>query len=234
MPPFWTSPLDSLKWLLFELGAGYYARKLASGPEADLRQEFLEFFLEGAAAGPPGKTRVLDVGCGPGHLARSLARRGCEVTAVDRGWRLLRIARRWARREGIAVTFRRAPAESLPFGDGAFDCACATTLIYLVADPARVLAEMVRVTRNGGTVATLDPHASMSVPAMRAYAASQGLASRDARKLVAWAAAAEFNRRFEEAELRRLLLGAGLDALTFERRLGGMVWFARGRVAKKS
>jgi hypothetical protein len=29
---------DAVKWALFELGAGYYARKLAVGPDADLRR----------------------------------------------------------------------------------------------------------------------------------------------------------------------------------------------------
>src|SRR5271155_49904 len=99
---------DPLKRFIFEIGAGYYARKLATGPEAELRREFADF-LQPA----PGE-RVLDVGCGPGHLARLLAQRGCRVTGVDRGWRLVRIARRWAAREGVTVEFRQAPAEQLP------------------------------------------------------------------------------------------------------------------------
>lgn len=213
------------KWLLFEFGAGYYARKLATGPEADLRREFADF--SGAVPG----MRVLDVGCGPGHLARGLARRGCRVTGVDRGWRLIRIARAWAARDGVSVAFERAPGHELPFPDAAFDLALATSVIYFVEGPERVLREMVRVTRPGGAVATLDPHASMSVSAMRAYCERGGLNSRDTRKLVAWAMASEENVRFEETQLRALLAGAGLSQVHLERRLGGMVWFARGVVA---
>jgi ubiquinone/menaquinone biosynthesis C-methylase UbiE len=222
------SPRDWVKWLLFELGAGYYAKKLAAGPEADLRREFSDFLA------PPAGAQVLDVGCGPGHLARWLARRGCHVTAVDRGWRLIRIARRLAAREGIGIRFKRAPGERLPFPDGAFDLALATTVIYWVECPAAILREMVRVTRPGGIVATLDPHASMNVDSVRGYAASQRLDRRDARKLMAWARASEHSLRFSEEELRQLLRGAGLADLHLERRMGGLVWFARGRVPRKA
>lgn len=227
MSPVWKSPADWLKWLLFELGAGYYARKLAVGPEADLRREFAEFLA--CSAGE----RVLDVGCGPGHLARHLARQGCQVTGVDRGWRLLRIARRWAAKEGVAVEFQRAAGERLPFAGGSFDCSYATTVIYWVERPEAVLREMARVTRLGGSVATLDPHASMSVASMREFCSSQNLDSQGTRKLLAWARAAELSRRFKEEELRRLLESAGLASLQMNRRLGGFVWFARGLVTVK-
>jgi ubiquinone/menaquinone biosynthesis C-methylase UbiE len=220
-------PEDWLKWLLFELGASYYARKLAAGPEADLRREFAEFLA--CSAGE----RVLDVGCGPGHLARHLARQGCQVTGVDRGWRLLRIARRWAAKEGIAVDFQRAAGERLPFAGGSFDCSYATTVIYWVRRPEAVLHEMARVTRPGGAVATLDPHASMSLASMREYCLAQKVDAQGTRKLLAWARAAELSRRFREDELRRLLESAGLATVQMERRLGGLVWFARGLVTVK-
>lgn len=213
---------DAVKRFLFELGAGWYARKLGSGPEMELRRAFAEWLA------PPPAARVLDVGCGPGHLARVLAARGCRVTGVDRGRLLLRIARRLAAREGLAVDFRRAPAERLPFPDAAFDFTIATTVIYFVRDPQAVLREMARVTRPGGTVATLDPTESMSRTHVAEYARRQGLNARDTHKLVVWARAAEtFNRRFTEAEMRALLASAGLGEIHLERRLDGMVWFSR-------
>lgn len=214
---------DWLKRLVFELGAGWYARKLATGPEADLRREFAAWL------DVPAGAALLDVGCGPGHLARALARGGARVTGVDRGWRLLRIARRLAAREGLAIDFRRAPAERLPFPEAAFDFVVATTVVYFVRRPELVLAEMTRVARPGGTVASLDPSDAMTAAAVAEYARRRTLDRRDTGKLVLWARAAELsNLRFAEAGLRGLLAGAGLEQIRLQRRLDGMVWFSRG------
>src|SRR5579863_6044876 len=96
---------DPIKRLLFEVGAGYYARKLATGPEADLRREFLQSLQLPASGNGHGTIRVLDVGCGPGHVARALAHSGYDVNAVDRSRSLLRIARKLATLERTAVRF---------------------------------------------------------------------------------------------------------------------------------
>ncbi len=214
---------DWLKQFIFEIGADWYARKLASGPEAELRGEFADWL-----APPPG-TRVLDVGCGPGHLARLLALRGCRVIGVDRGRRMLRIARRLAVAESAPVQFLRASCDCLPFAAGSFDLTLATAVIYFVPQPEPVLREMARVTRASGTMASLDPTDSMTPEAMRLYCAERGLSRKDTRKLAWWARAAEkLSRRFTEAELRALLAAAGLAELRLDRRLGGMVWFSRG------
>lgn len=227
MSPLWNSPRDWFRWILFEIGAGYYTEKLASGPEAELRAEFAEWLSPAAGA------RVLDVGCGPGHLARLFAHRGCCVTGVDRGRRLLRFARRWPSLQtaGAAhsIQFHRAPAERLPFPDNSFDLVTATTVVYFVAKPAVVLREMVRVTRPGGIVATLDPHASMDRRSVRDYCERRRLGPQDTRKLLAWAIASERCLRFEAHELRALFAAAGLASIELERRMAGLVWFARGR-----
>jgi len=221
---------DPFKWLLFEIGAGYYARKLATGPEADIRREFVEFLNLPPTQNGNRRVRLLDVGSGPGHVTRGLARRGYAATGVDRSWRLLRIARRIARREGLEIKFERSPSDQLPFADAAFDCAIATGVIYWVERPLATLREMVRVVRPGGVIGTLDPHASMSIARVRMYNSEHDLNRRDARKMTTWATSAEFNRRFEEADLRQLLTEAGLAGLTLERRMDGMVWFSKGIV----
>ncbi len=225
---------DPFKQLLFEIGAGYYARKLATGPEADIRREFVDSLRLPPSGNGHGTLRLLDVGCGPGHVARELAQSGYEVTAVDRSWSLLRIAKRLATREGSSVEFHRSPVEKLPFPDASFDCCYATGVVYWVENLAATLREMVRVTRGAGTVASLDPHTSMSVPRVLAHAREHRMSAGDTRKMMAWATSAQCNRRFDEGQLRRLLTDAGLESLTLEQRLGGMVWFWRGTVPARA
>jgi SAM-dependent methyltransferase len=98
----------------------------------------------------PGQ-RLLDVGCGPGALARLLVDRvgASAMAAVDPSEAFVEAAR--ARLPGVDV--RRAAAEELPYADDTFDAAVAQLVVHFMADPVAGLREMARVTRLGGVVA---------------------------------------------------------------------------------
>lgn len=104
-----------------------------------------------AGVGANGVRRVLDVGCGPGALTAELVSRvgPQSVAAVDPSEPFVAAAR--ARYPGVDV--QRAPAERLPFADGAFDAALAQLVVHFMADPVAGLSEMARVTRRDGVVA---------------------------------------------------------------------------------
>lgn len=95
---------------------------------------------------------VLDVGCGPGALTAELVARvgSGAVSAVDPSAPFVEAVRH--RHPGVTVL--RAPAEDLPFVDGSFDVALAQLVVHFMSDPARGLAEMARVTRRDGVIAT--------------------------------------------------------------------------------
>ena len=101
---------------------------------------------------PPGG-RVLDVATGTGLVAAQLVRRGFEVTGVDQSAEMLAVARR---RFSGGVELFEASAESLPFADETFDHLTFTYLLRYVDDPGATLAELARVVRPGGTVASLE------------------------------------------------------------------------------
>jgi SAM-dependent methyltransferase len=102
-------------------------------------------------AGIGAGLRVLDVGCGPGGLARELAKRvgNANVAAIDPAAQFAAACRE--RVPGADVRVRTA--EELPWDDGEFDAALSSLVIGFMRDPDAGIAEMARVTRPGGTVA---------------------------------------------------------------------------------
>ncbi len=97
--------------------------------------------------------RVLDVATGSGNAAIAAARLGCDAVGVDYVPALLERGRERAAVEGLTVEFVEGDAEALPFPDASFD---AVTSIYgcmFAPDHAQTAAELLRVTRPGGTIA---------------------------------------------------------------------------------
>jgi ubiquinone/menaquinone biosynthesis C-methylase UbiE len=106
---------------------------------------------------------VLDVGCGVGHWGRTLLphlHASAQVTGVDRERSWVKRATRTAEKLGLGHRIRNeyGLAESLPFADASFDLVTCQTLLIHVADPPRVIAEMLRVTRVGGRVLLVEPN----------------------------------------------------------------------------
>jgi ubiquinone/menaquinone biosynthesis C-methylase UbiE len=105
------------------------------------------------AAGLHAGRRVLDVACGQGNAAIAAARRFAEATGVDYATNLLDQGRERAEAEHLGVTFTDGDAERLPFPDGSFDTTLSTVGVMFAPDQERAAAELVRVTRAGGTIA---------------------------------------------------------------------------------
>lgn len=96
---------------------------------------------------------VLDVATGTGLVAAQLLARGHRVTGLDQSPEMLAAARR--RFDGH-VPLVEASATEIPFPDASFDHLTFTYLLRYVDDPAATLAELARVVRPGGTVASLE------------------------------------------------------------------------------
>jgi demethylmenaquinone methyltransferase/2-methoxy-6-polyprenyl-1,4-benzoquinol methylase len=102
---------------------------------------------------PPDGGHVLDVATGTGLVAAELLRRGFRVTGLDQSPEMLAFARR---RFGSRVELVEGSAESLPFADDALDHLTVTYLLRYVDDPGPTLAELARVVRSGGVIASLE------------------------------------------------------------------------------
>jgi len=100
-----------------------------------------------------GHERALDVGTGAGALALALAPLVREVVAVDVVPELIEEARKRAP-ENVEVV--EADATALPFEAGSFDLVGTLRTLHHVARPELVIAELVRVSRPGGTLLVVD------------------------------------------------------------------------------
>jgi SAM-dependent methyltransferase len=106
------------------------------------------------AAVAPAGARVLEVGCGPGHLSTRLARQhGLEVTGLDLDPAMIARAQANADRPGSGNGRRPAflvgDVALLAFPDGSFDLVVSTMSMHHWADPTAGLAEIGRVLRPG-------------------------------------------------------------------------------------
>lgn len=101
---------------------------------------------------PPDR-RWLDVGCGTGALSQTVLESAApmQVTGHDASEEYLAYAREHVR--DARVQFRHGDAQALPDASATYDVTVSGLVLNFVPEPERMVAEMARVTRDGGTVA---------------------------------------------------------------------------------
>lgn len=158
--------------LFTPLGSRYdlLAELWSFGQNRRWRGAMVERIVSGLAAHTPSpvgrRSRILDVATGTAGVALMLeGRTGADVIGVDLTMGMLNRGRHNVARAGrcdhIGLALGRA--EQLPFPDASFDGLTFTYLLRYVADPAATLAELARVVRPGGPIASLE----FAVPAGR-------------------------------------------------------------------
>jgi 2-polyprenyl-6-hydroxyphenyl methylase/3-demethylubiquinone-9 3-methyltransferase len=99
--------------------------------------------LDGAA--------IVDVGCGGGILAESLARKGGQVTGIDVAKRVLATARLHLHESGLDVDYRRITVEELAAeSPGAFDVVTCMEMLEHVPDPPSIVRSIHQLLKPGG------------------------------------------------------------------------------------
>ena len=109
-----------------------------------------------------GKTgRLLDLGCGPGYLSIEIVKlnKNMNIIGVDLCEKLIEMARGNAAKAGLSdrLRFEVGDAAKLRFGNASFDMALSTGMLHSLKDPLRVLKEMYRLLKKGGTAWIYDP-----------------------------------------------------------------------------
>jgi 2-polyprenyl-6-hydroxyphenyl methylase/3-demethylubiquinone-9 3-methyltransferase len=94
---------------------------------------------------------VLDVGCGGGILAESMAERGARVTGIDLAEKPLKVAELHLRESGREVEYRMIPAEDLAReAPHSFDVVTCMEMLEHVPDPATTVRACAELLKPGG------------------------------------------------------------------------------------
>lgn len=113
-----------------------------------LRLDFIEQHSDGLF----GKS-VIDIGCGGGILAESMARQGATVTGIDMAEEPLEVARLHGLESGIKVDYQQSTAEQFASTHAAqFDVVTCMEMLEHVPDPASVVHACSQLVKPGGEV----------------------------------------------------------------------------------
>jgi 2-polyprenyl-6-hydroxyphenyl methylase/3-demethylubiquinone-9 3-methyltransferase len=117
-------------------------------PLHELNPARLKFIADRAGL---SEAKVVDVGCGGGILAESLARKGAEVTGIDVAPRVLATARLHLHESGLNVDYREVTVEELASeAAGSFDVVTCMEMLEHVPDPASIIQSVQRLLKPGG------------------------------------------------------------------------------------
>jgi ubiquinone/menaquinone biosynthesis C-methylase UbiE len=109
------------------------------------------------ALGEAAQGSVLDVACGPGILSAAIAKTARDVVAFDLTPRMLKKAAQRCAEAGLGnVSFHEGNAAELPFAADAFDAVVTRLSVHHFDQPARVISEIFRVLRPGGSFVIAD------------------------------------------------------------------------------
>ncbi|MGB3916727.1 bifunctional 2-polyprenyl-6-hydroxyphenol methylase/3-demethylubiquinol 3-O-methyltransferase UbiG [Thiothrix litoralis] len=102
---------------------------------------------------PLNGKQAIDIGCGGGILAESMARRGAHVTGIDMGATPLEVAELHALESQVDVTYRQISAEVIAAeAPEQFDVVTCMEMLEHVPDPASVIAACAKLVKPGGDV----------------------------------------------------------------------------------
>lgn len=154
---------------------------------------------------------VLDVGCGGGILAESMARRGAKVLGIDLSTKPLRVARLHAMEAGVAsLEYREVAVEQLAAERPAsFDVVTCMEMLEHVPEPASVVRACAALVKPGGSVffSTLNRNPKSFLFAIVGAEHVLGLLPKGTH---------EYARFIRPSELARFARDAGLEAVALK------------------
>lgn len=102
---------------------------------------------------PLAGKKVVDIGCGGGILAESIAKKGATVTGIDLSEKALKVADLHSLESGVAVRYELIAAEELAAREaGQYDVVTCMEMLEHVPDPAAIVKACATLVKPGGHV----------------------------------------------------------------------------------
>jgi 2-polyprenyl-6-hydroxyphenyl methylase/3-demethylubiquinone-9 3-methyltransferase len=97
--------------------------------------------------------KVIDIGCGGGILAESMARKGADVTGIDLSEKALKVADLHSLESGVQVRYQLIAAEEMAAQEaGQYDVVTCMEMLEHVPDPASIVRAAATLVKPGGHV----------------------------------------------------------------------------------
>ena len=102
---------------------------------------------------PLAGKQVIDVGCGGGILAESMAKKGATVTGIDLSDKALKVADLHGLESGVNVRYKKIAAEDMAEAEaGQFDIVTCMEMLEHVPDPASIIKACAKMVKPGGHI----------------------------------------------------------------------------------
>ncbi|KKG16222.1 SAM-dependent methlyltransferase [Methanosarcina sp. 2.H.T.1A.6] len=105
---------------------------------------------------PPGRLKILDVGCGTCEIGLLFAEMGHHVTGLDLSEKMLAKAREKASKKGFDSVFKKGDAEAPPFEEDTFDVVVNRHLLWTLPHPDTAVMNWKKVMKKGGVLIVVD------------------------------------------------------------------------------
>lgn len=174
------------------IGARFFEWVQSATFYVDLHREAVELTLATMATAAPS---WVDVGCGPGLLARLAAEQGASVEGIDADPAMIRAARRHL----TTARFELGDAGELPAASA--DVVSAASVLYGAPDPRSMAATLWAAVRPGGALLFVETTPAMTIDAARRI--SPVLPRHHRRALHLWARS-RHGQTFDQSALDRL------------------------------
>jgi ubiquinone/menaquinone biosynthesis C-methylase UbiE len=167
---------------------------------------------------------IIDIGCGTGRLLQRLMDKFGTGVGVDLSPEMVKEASRQAREKEFEqrLNFIQGDAYQLPFEDNEFDTSLSTCVMFLLPEPEKGIAEMIRVTKSKGQLMMLNPSPQMCIEAAKKYIQEHNIEGFEAEALLKWSNVSVMRHRYSKDDIQEMLISFGLSNIKFTEVLDGL------------